>query len=62
MSAYFIGSYMVEYDGFDNQQSVGNYKVPLAYAFVTIISLICLIAAIFRRYGCIVRGDMRGMR
>eukprot|EP00045_Choanoeca_perplexa_P011029 m.115252 g.115252 ORF g.115252 m.115252 type:complete len:881 (-) comp15486_c0_seq1:97-2739(-) len=48
LSAYFIGSYMVEYDGFDNSKSVGNYDVPLAYAFVTIISLICIVAALFR--------------
>jgi len=40
---------MVEYNGFDNNKPAGNYNLPLAYAFVTIISLICLIAAIFRR-------------
>jgi len=42
---------MVEYEGFDNTKPVGDFDVPLAYAFVTIISLICIIAAIFRRHG-----------
>jgi hypothetical protein len=49
LTAYFIGAYMVEYNGFDNSKSAGDFDVPLAYAFVTIISLICIVAAIFRR-------------